>query len=74
MTQAPGPIAVDPAMAMREVAELGKRIAEGAKLFGEVKDEDVAIATTPKDEVWRRTRSPSIGYRPGRRNEGRDRC
>ena len=30
-----------------EFADLGKRIAEGAKLFGEIKDEDVQIATTP---------------------------
>ena len=36
-----------------------KKIAAGAKLFGEIQDEDVAIATTPKDEVWRRTRSRS---------------
>ena len=52
MTHAPA-AAINPAEAMREVADLGKRITEGAKLFGEIRDEDVAIATTPKDEVWR---------------------
>ena len=51
-------------MAMREVADLGKRLAEGAKLFGEIKDEDVAIATTPKDEVWREDKVTLYRYRP----------
>ncbi|MFL5109986.1 MAG: alpha/beta fold hydrolase, partial [Microvirga sp.] len=50
--------------AMREVADLGKRLAEGAKLFGEIKDEDVAIATTPKDEVWREDKVTLYRYRP----------
>jgi polyhydroxyalkanoate synthase len=49
---------------MREVAELGKKLAEGAKLFGEIKDEDVAIATTPKDEVWREDKVRLYRYRP----------
>ncbi|HKG82760.1 MAG TPA: alpha/beta fold hydrolase, partial [Beijerinckiaceae bacterium] len=49
---------------MREIADLGKRIAEGAKLFGEIRDEDVAIATTPKDEVWREDKVTLYRYRP----------
>ena len=63
MTHAPA-AAINPAEAMREVADLGKRIAEGAKLFGEIKDEDVAIATTPKDEVWREDKVTLYRYRP----------
>jgi poly[(R)-3-hydroxyalkanoate] polymerase subunit PhaC len=64
VTQAPAAAAINPAEAMREVADLGKRIAEGAKLFGEIKDEDVAIATTPKDEVWREDKVTLYRYRP----------
>ncbi|HEX8664564.1 MAG TPA: class III poly(R)-hydroxyalkanoic acid synthase subunit PhaC [Beijerinckiaceae bacterium] len=65
MTQAaPGPVQIDPAEAMREVASLSKKIAEGARLFGEVRDEDVAIATTPKDEVWREDKVTLYRYRP----------
>ena len=63
MTHAPA-AAINPAEAMREVADLGKRIAEGAKLFGEIRDEDVAIATTPKDEVWREDKVTLYRYRP----------
>ena len=64
MTHAPAAAAINPAEAMREVADLGKRIAEGAKLFGEIRDEDVAIATTPKDEVWREDKVTLYRYRP----------
>ena len=71
MTHAPAAAAINPAEAMREVADLGKRLAEGAKLFGEIKDEDVAIATTPKDEVWREDKVTLYRYRPLRRSQGR---
>jgi polyhydroxyalkanoate synthase len=64
MRQAAAPVQIKPADAVREIAELGKRIAEGAKLFGDIKDEDVAIATTPKDEVWREDKVTLYHYRP----------
>ena len=64
MTHAPAAAAINPGEAMREIAYLGKRLAEGAKLFGEIKDEDVAIATTPKDEVWREDKVTLYRYRP----------
>jgi polyhydroxyalkanoate synthase subunit PhaC len=64
VTHAPAAAAINPGEAMREIADLGKRLAEGAKLFGEIKDEDVAIATTPKDEVWREDKVTLYRYRP----------
>jgi polyhydroxyalkanoate synthase len=64
MKQAAAPVQIDPARAIREVADLGNRIAEGAKLFGEIRDEDVAIATTPKDEIWREDKVTLYRYRP----------
>src|SRR3712207_6846888 len=42
--------------AIAEAAALGQKIADGAKLFEEIRDEDVEIATTPKDVVWRQDR------------------
>src|SRR3954452_7973763 len=38
---------------LREFADLGRKIEDGAKLFTEIRDEDVQIGTTPKEEVWR---------------------
>src|SRR5690349_11646279 len=63
MTDAAG-VAMKPAEALREVADLGRKLAEGAKLFGEIRDEEVAIATSPKDEVWRQDKVTLYRYRP----------
>lgn len=38
---------------IREFADLSRKIGDGAKLFTEIRDEDVKIGTTPKEEVWR---------------------
>ncbi len=43
---------ITPADAVAEASALGRRIAEGARLFGKIRDADVQIATTPKDLVW----------------------
>ena len=50
--------------AAAEIAALGEKIARGTKLFSEVRDEDVSIATTPKDEVWRQDKVTLYHYRP----------
>jgi len=47
------PIQIKPEQVASEVAALGEKIARGATLFAKLRDDDVAIATTPKDEVWR---------------------
>jgi len=39
-------------------------VARGAKLFSEIRDEDVEIATAPKDEVWREDKTVLYRYRP----------
>ena len=59
-----GPFTFKPEQALAEASTLAKRLAEGTKLFGEVKDEDVQIATTPKDEVWRQDKVTLYRYRP----------
>jgi polyhydroxyalkanoate synthase len=55
---------IDPTQAFAEATGFSERFAEGAKLFGDVKDEDVQIATTPKDEVWRQDKVSLHHYRP----------
>ncbi len=37
---------------LSEAAKLGTKMMRGAKLLNEMRDSDVQIATTPKDEVW----------------------
>ena len=58
------PVRITPEQALKEAASLSERIAQGAKLFGEIKDEDVAIATTEKDEIWRQDKVTLYRYRP----------
>ena len=42
----------------------GARSRGGTKLFEEIRDEHVEIATTPKDEVWRQDKVTLYRYRP----------
>ena len=58
------PIEVKPEQAMREVASLAEKIARGTELFSKLRDEEVTIATTPKDEVWRQDKVTLHHYRP----------
>jgi polyhydroxyalkanoate synthase len=58
------PLQVTPDQAASEAASLADKMARGAKLFSEVRDDDVAIATTPKDEVWRQDKVVLYRYRP----------
>jgi hypothetical protein len=51
MTNSEAPIHIKPEQAISEAAALGEKIARGAELFSKLRDEEVAIATTPKDEV-----------------------
>ena len=52
------------ATALSEAAALGDRMAQGAKLFGDIRDADVEIATTPKDAVFRQDKVTLYRYRP----------
>ena len=58
------PIHIKPEQAISEAAALGEKIARGATLFSKLRDDDVAIATTPKDEVWRQDKVSLHHYRP----------
>ena len=47
------PIHITPQAAMSELAGLRRKLAEGAKRLGAFTEDDLAIATTPADEVYR---------------------
>src|SRR6188768_2411921 len=64
MTSSSTPIHIKPDQAISEAAALGEKIARGAVLFSKLRDEDVAIATTAKDEVWRQDKVTLHHYRP----------
>ena len=58
------PLKLTPAELLAEIGALGRRMAEGAKLFSDVRDADVQIATTPKDLVWSQDKVSLYRYRP----------
>ena len=64
MSKSMSPVDIRPEQVAAEVAALGEKIARGTKLFQDVRDEDVAIATTPKDEIWRQDKVTLHHYRP----------
>src|SRR5689334_5230654 len=53
-----------PADTLAEAANLGTKLMRGVKLLNEVRDEDVTIAGTPKDEVWRLDKVTLHHFRP----------
>ena len=57
-------IRIKPEQGIAEAKALGEKIAKGTKLFEEIRDEHVEIATTPKDEVWRQDKVTLYRYRP----------
>ena len=60
MAQAP----TNPAAAMADAAKIGTKLLTGGRLLGEIRDEDVQIATTPKDLVWQQDKVSLFHYRP----------
>jgi polyhydroxyalkanoate synthase subunit PhaC len=64
MAEQANPIEIKPEQAIREAASLADKIARGTELFARLRDEEVAIATTPKDEVWRQDKVTLHHYRP----------
>jgi polyhydroxyalkanoate synthase subunit PhaC len=59
-----GQASFKPDQAVSEAAALGQKLARGAELFSKLRDDEVAIATTPKDEVWRQDKVTLHHYRP----------
>ena len=47
-----------------QLADAQQKIARGAKLLAELKESDVEISLTPKDEVWRCDSVVLYRYRP----------
>jgi polyhydroxyalkanoate synthase len=57
-------IQLDPSQTVNEFAELSGRLVRGGELLRAVKDENVAVGTTPKDEVFREDKTVLYHYRP----------
>jgi polyhydroxyalkanoate synthase len=53
-----------PARVLAEATAFSQKLARGAELFAKIRDEDVTIATTPKDEIWRQDKVRLFRYRP----------
>lgn len=58
------PQQADFAAAFREASALGRKVMDGTQLLSDVRDEEVAIATTEKDEIWRSDKIVLYRYRP----------
>ena len=50
--------------ALRATSELGRKMMHGADFLTKVRDEEVAIATTEKEEIWRSDKVVLYRYRP----------
>lgn len=64
MSKPGAPVEIRPEQAVAAAAELGQKLARGAELFAKLRDDEVKIATTPKDEVWRQDKVTLHHYRP----------
>lgn len=57
-------IEFSPAEALEEMTQLRKRVANGLELLSRIKDEDIKIATTPKEVVFREDKMTLSRYLP----------
>jgi polyhydroxyalkanoate synthase len=64
MTASNSAAKLSPAELVSQAAKLGTKIAAGAALFNQIRDDEVVIATTPKDLVWRQDKVTLYRYRP----------
>lgn len=52
-TDAANALAITPATVAKELGSAREKIARGLRRLGEISEDDLAIATVPRDEVWR---------------------
>ncbi len=64
MSAQPPGIPFGPAALAKELADVQARIAKGAKLISALKESEIEISLTPKDEVWRSDPVVLYRYRP----------
>ena len=58
------PLSIRPDQVLQELGEIRAKLQRGAKRLAALTDDDLAIATTPKDEVWRDDMVRLYRYRP----------
>jgi polyhydroxyalkanoate synthase len=64
MTDTGNKIKADFSEVFREASELGRKVVDGASFLSNIRDEQVEIATTAKDEIWRSDKVVLYRYRP----------
>jgi polyhydroxyalkanoate synthase subunit PhaC len=63
-TQQATPTTIDAGAALRELQEFQRKLTQGADYLGKLTEEDIAIATAPKEEVWREDMVTLYRYTP----------
>ncbi len=58
------PIRITPESLLREMKQVSEKLARGSKQLAAYTEEQLAIATAPKDEVWRQDMVRLYRYRP----------
>ncbi len=58
------PVNIQPAAVLKELSEIRAKLERGAKRLAALTDDELAIATAPKDEVWRDDMVRLYRYRP----------
>ncbi|RZL87133.1 MAG: class III poly(R)-hydroxyalkanoic acid synthase subunit PhaC [Variovorax sp.] len=58
------PIRITPDTLLREMQQVSEKLARGSRRLSEYTEDQLAIATTPKDEVWRQDMVRLYRYRP----------
>jgi len=64
MTDTGNKLKADFSEVFREASELGRKVVDGASFLSNIRDEQVEIATTAKDEIWRSDKVVLYRYRP----------
>ena len=57
-------VRLTPDALLREMGRVSEKIASGTRRLAKISDEQLEIATTPKDEVWRQDMVRLYRYRP----------
>jgi polyhydroxyalkanoate synthase len=68
--RAPAAVAITPSDAMQELNDIRGKLQRGAKRLAELGEDALAIATAPKDEVYREDMITLYRYRPTVEREG----
>ena len=58
------PLGIDPTRAWRELLELNAKVLGGAEMLGRLRDEDIEVGFSPREEVWRQDKVVLYRFTP----------